>query len=94
MNDSTRDTLDILAKVLLRCWILGFVLLFIFFGMTLLMGETIHKLHGSMFGLSAHEIDVIFYCWMGLLKIVVLTFFFIPWLSIKMVLRSADTSQP
>jgi hypothetical protein len=87
MTDSTRDTLDTLARVLLRCWILGFVLLFISLGAILLMGETIHKLHGSMFGLSAHELDVIFYCWMGLLKIAVLTFFFIPWLSIKMVLK-------
>jgi hypothetical protein len=94
MTDSNRDTLNTLAKVLLRCWILGFVLLFISLGAILLMGETIHNLHGSMFGLSAHELDVIFYCWMGLLKIEVLTFFFIPWLSIKMVLRSAETSQP
>ena len=52
-----------------------------------MMGDTLHDMHGSMFGLSAHELDVIFYCWMGLLKIAVLTFFFIPWLSIKMVLK-------
>jgi len=93
MTASTRDVLDTLAKVLLRCWILGFVLLFISLGAILLMDETIHNLHGSMFGLSAHELDVIFYCWMGLLKIVVLTFFFIPWLSIKMMLRSVESPQ-
>lgn len=93
MTDSTRDTLDTLAKVLLRCWIMGFVFLFISLGVILLMSETIYNLHGSMFGLSAHELDVIFYCWMGLLKIAVLTIFFIPWLSIKMVLRSAETPQ-
>ena len=93
MTDSTRDLLETIATVLLRCWILGFALLFISLGAILLMGETIHNLHGSMFGLSAHELDVIFYCWMGLLKIVVLTIFFIPWLSIKMVFRSAETLQ-
>ncbi len=91
MTASTRDVLDTLAKVLLRCWMLGFVLLFISLGAILLMGETIHNLHGSMFGLSAHELDVIYYCWMGLLKIVVLTCFFIPWLSIKMMLRSVES---
>ena len=88
MTDSTRDTLDTLAKMLLKCWIMGFVLLFISLGAILLIGETIDNLHGSMFGLSARKLDVIFYCWMGLLKIAVLTFFFIPWLSIKMVLKT------
>jgi hypothetical protein len=69
-------------------------MLFISLGAILLMGETIHNLHGSMFGLSAHELDVIFYCWIGLLKIAVLTIFLIPWFSIKLVLRSAKTSRP
>ena len=89
ISDSTRDCLDTLVKVLLRCWIIGFVLLFIWLGAALLMGETIHKLHGPMFGLSKHELDVIFYCGMGLLKLCVLVFFFIPWLAIRLVLRKA-----
>ena len=87
MSDSTRDFFDTLAEVLLRCWIFGFVLLFIWFGAVLLAGEAIHKLHGPMFGLSSHELDVIFYCGMGLLKVFVLVFFFIPWLSIKLLLK-------
>jgi hypothetical protein len=89
MSDSTRDFFDTLAKVLLRCWIFGFVLLFIWLGAVLLMGETIHKLHGPMFGLSNHELDVIFYCWMGSLKLCMLVFFFIPWLAIRLMLRKA-----
>lgn len=87
MADSTRDVFDTLAKVLLRCWLLGFALLFIWLGAVLLMGKTIHDLHGPMFRLSNHELDVIFYCGMGLLKLLVLVFFFIPWLSIRLVLR-------
>ena len=89
MTDSTRDTLDMISKVLLRCWILGFVLLFISLGAILLMSETIHNLHGSLFRLSSHEFDVIFYCWMGLLKLVMMTFFFIPWLATKLVLKKS-----
>ncbi|MCZ6874746.1 MAG: hypothetical protein O7G88_14650 [bacterium] len=89
MSDSTRDFFDTLVKVLLRCWIFGFVLLFIWLSAVLLMGELIHKLHGPVFGLSKHELDVIFYCGMGLLKLCVLVFFFIPWLAIRLVLRKA-----
>lgn len=89
MSDSTRDVFDTFAKVLLRCWIFGFVLLFIWLGAVLLMGGTIHKLHGPMFGITSHELDVIFYCGMAMLKVFVLVFFFIPWLSIRLVLKKA-----
>ena len=91
MTDQTKNVLIAVASVLLRCWIFGFVLLFIWFGAVLLMGGVIYKLHGPMFGLSTHELDVIFYCGMGLLKLCVLTFFFIPWLAIKHVLRQQSS---
>ena len=86
MNDSTQGLFDTLAKVLLRCWIFGFVLLLIWFGFYVLLGDVIHGLHGNMFGLSKNELNVIHYCGMGLLKLLVFVFFLFPWLAIKMVL--------
>lgn len=90
MSDSKQytDFFSTLAKVLLRCWLFGFVLLLIWLGVILLAGDAVHRLHGGMFGLSKHELDLIFYCGMGLLKLLVLVFFFIPWLAIRLVLRS------
>jgi hypothetical protein len=85
MTDSTRDFFDTLAKILFRCWIFGFVLLFVWAGA--FMSHIVHKLHGPMMMLSDHDLDVIHYCGMGFLKLTVLTLFFIPWLSIKLVLR-------
>lgn len=87
MADQTKDMLNTTASILLRCWICGFLLLFIWLGVTQLMPEMIYKLHGPMFGLSNHELGVIFYCGMGLLKLCVLTFFLIPWIAIRHVLR-------
>lgn len=89
MPDSINEILDAIAKVLFRCWILGFALLFIWLAAVLLLGETIHTLHGPMFGLSDHELNVIFYCGMGFLKLNVLTFFFLPWCAIKSVARKS-----
>lgn len=89
MSDSATEVLHTLAKVLLRCWLFGFLLLFIWLGVSLLASEAIHKLHGPMFGLSNHDLDVIFYGGMGLLKLWVLVCFFIPWLAIRLVLRKA-----
>jgi hypothetical protein len=86
MAESTRDFLAAIGKVLLRCWIFGFALMFVSFVIFMLMRSTIDDLHGRMFGVSPHELDLIFYCGMGLFKLCVLVCFFIPWLSIKLVL--------
>ncbi len=92
MQESTRDFLDLLAKILLRSWLFGSVLLVIWFGAALLIGDVIHKLHGPMFGITLHEFDVIFYSALGMLKLFVLVFFFIPWLSIRLVLKKTQGS--
>ena len=89
MSDSTRELLETTKDVLLRCWMFGFVLLVISLGASLLRGNLIHDLHGSMFGLTNHELDLIFYCLMGILKLIVIACFFIPWLSIKLVLKQS-----
>lgn len=90
MQESTRDFFDALAKILMRSWIFGFVLLAIWFGVSLLMREAIHTLHGPMFGITSHELNVIFYSGMGIFKMLVFVFFFIPWLSIRLVLNKAS----
>ena len=87
MSETTREFFDTLAKVLLRCWIIGFALGLFSFVVFMLTGEIIDEIHGRMFGLSPHELDLIIYCGMGLLKLCLLVFFLIPWLAIKLVLR-------
>lgn len=81
------DFFSMLAKVLLRCWIFGFVLLSIWCGVFFLADDLVHQLHSGVFDLTQHELNVIFYCGMGLFKFLVLVFFFIPWLAITLVLR-------
>jgi hypothetical protein len=87
MTDSTHNFFDTLAKILLRCWIFGFVLLFIWLGA--FMSGAVYKLHGPLMGLSNHDLNVIHYCGMAFLKLLVIVFFFMPWLSIRLVLRKA-----
>jgi hypothetical protein len=89
MSDSTREFFESLARVLGRCWVFGFVLLFIWLGAVL--SGVVHRLHGPWMGLSHHELDLIHYCGLAFLKLLVLAFFFIPWLSIKLELRKAKS---
>lgn len=87
MHDSTRDFFNTLSKVLLRCWLFGFVLLLFWFVLYMAASGAIYRLHGGMFGLSQHEMDLMMYCWMGVFKLSLILFFFFPWLAIRMVLR-------
>jgi hypothetical protein len=88
MSDSrTIDLFDMLAKVLLRCAVFGYLLLLLTVGVFILAGGEIYRLNASMFDLSKHEFDLIIYGCIVLIKLVVLVFFFIPWLAIRLVLR-------
>ncbi len=87
MSKETTELLEVVAKILLRCWIFGFLLLLFWFGAVMLAGDFVYAVHGSMFDLTRPQLNVIHYCGMGLTKLVVGLFFFVPWLSIKLVLR-------
>ena len=86
----TDDLLNVTAKVLLRCWILGFILLLFWIGAVALAGDLVYSVHGSMFDLTRSELSVIHYCGMGLTKLVVGMFFFIPWVAIRLVLKKRE----
>ncbi len=86
MSDANVELFEAFTQVLLYCWIFGFLLLLAWFGIFRLTRNFVQRLHGGMFGLTAHELDVIFYCGMGLLKLGVILFFFFPWLAIRIVL--------
>ena len=86
MTDSTRDYFETLARVLLRCWIFGFVLLFVWAGAVLT--GVVYRVHGPLMELSREQLEVIHYCGLGLFKLTVLTLFFMPWLAIRLVLRA------
>ena len=85
MTDSTHEFFDTLAKILLRCWIFGLVLLFVWLGAFL--SGAVYKLHGPLMDLSNHDLNVIHYSGMAFAKLVVILFFFFPWAAIRLVLR-------
>ncbi|MGE0609668.1 MAG: DUF6868 family protein [Pirellulales bacterium] len=86
MSDAHKLSLNLIAKVLLRCWLLGMLLLLVWFGMNFLAGGLIHQLHGKLFGLSPHELDLIIYVAMIAAKLIVLLFFLLPWAAIRLVI--------
>ena len=89
MSTQITEWLEIVAKILLRCWIFGVIVLLFWWGAITLAADLTLGIHGDMFGVTRPQLNVIHYCGMMLTKLVVAVFFFIPWLSIRLVLRNA-----
>ena len=88
-DESSVSFFRTMKRMLLRCWLFGFLLLLVWVGAFAFARDLIHRLHGEMFGLSAHELDLIFYCGIGLTKIIVLALFLMPWAALCMILPKA-----
>ena len=89
MSDSKREWLTVLQGILLRCWLLGLLILFLWLGAILLMNDSLLAAHGTLFGLTTHELQIIHYCGIGLWKLIVIGCFFLPWLSVNLVLKKS-----
>ena len=90
-QNNVSDLLDALAKVLLRCFVLGFLPLLIWFALLVLAGDWTYEIHSKWFSLTRHEFDVIHYCGSGLLKLCVFLLFLFPYIAIRLVLRKRNT---
>ena len=87
MTDSNREQFDTLAKVLLRSFVLGYALLLLWVGTYVLVGGVIYGVHGQMFGLTPHEVEVIHYCGIAFVKCIGLLFFLFPYVAIRWIMR-------
>lgn len=85
--DPIADFFRTLAKVLLRTWFFGFLLLGAWAGLVLFAREPFYKLLDNWWGLTSHEFEVTNYCGIALLKLLLIVFFLLPWLAIRLVLR-------
>lgn len=90
MSKETTELLEAVSKILLRCWIFGVIILLFWWGAITIAGDLTLWIHGEMFGLDRPQLNVIHYCGMMLTKLMVFLFFFIPWMSIRMVLNIAQ----
>ncbi len=71
-------------RTLLRCVILGVIVVTIWFVFFLVADGLIYNVHGRFFGeITKGQFQVIHYCGMGLTKVFVTVFFLIPYVAIR-----------
>ena len=89
MSPSTdlENTLRVLSKILLWCFVLGFLSLLLWFAFYMAAADFIFGVHGGMFDLTRHDFDIMNYYGMTYFKGVVVTLFLIPYISVRLVLK-------
>jgi len=86
-KDEQNNLLDAVAGILLRCFVLSFCLLLLWFVLYLLAADWAYSIHSRWFEIDRHNFDLMNYYGMGILKIAGFLFFLFPFVSIKLILR-------
>ena len=82
--------LDAIARVLLRCFVLGYVLLLVWVGVYLLAGDWLYRLNAALFGVTKQEMNLLHLVGITFVKCCVLLFFLFPYVAIRLVVRKLN----
>ncbi len=77
--------LDVIAGILIRCFLGGLLLLTVWFLCLVFAGDCIYQLHSRWFSIPRQSFDTLHYALMGATKIALILFFMLPWIAIRLV---------
>jgi hypothetical protein len=87
LSEETIATLDAVANVLLRCFVITVgAMLFVWF-VSLILGDVVYSIHAQLIEITRKEFDLFFLYTMTFLKALNILFFGIPFVAIKWYLR-------
>jgi heme/copper-type cytochrome/quinol oxidase subunit 2 len=88
MNMNEQDNLlDQVAGIFLRCFLMCYALLLLWFVLFMLAGNWAYSIQAGWFELSRHDFALVNYFGIAFTKICGIIFFLFPYVSIKLVLR-------
>ena len=93
-KDEQNNLLDTAAGIFLRCFMLAVCLLLFSFVLYLLAADWAYRIHSGWFGITRHDFDLMYYCWMAFTKTVGFLFFLIPFIAIRLILRKKNFTEP
>ncbi len=85
-SKNANELFDTLARILLRCFVLGYAVVLLWFVLYLIAGGMIYGV-ARWFHLEPHDVDLMNYCGIALVKTLVILFFLIPYIAIRLVRR-------
>lgn len=87
MQENNREFFETVARVLIRCFWGGLLLLLIWLIVYLAATDWLYALNARWFSISRQQFDVIHYCGMAAMKIAIIILFLIPYACLRLVLR-------
>jgi hypothetical protein len=87
LPEGTVTTLDTIADILLRCFIITVGAMLFTWAVWLMLGDVVSSIHSQLYEITRKEFDLYFLYTMTLLKALNILFFGIPFVAIKMYLR-------
>ena len=79
------ELLDALAKVLIRSFIGGFIILLFCVFIMLAGDDFVYKIHSQWFDISKQQFDLLWYAGITLFKTFIFVFFLIPYIAIRLI---------
>ena len=87
-NSSTIDeVLEVIAQILIRCTVVGIIVLLIWWGALELAGDLAYSIHAKVAPMSRQQFDIIHYVGMLSTKTAVSLLFFFPYIAIRLVIK-------
>ncbi|MFA6243056.1 MAG: DUF6868 family protein [Candidatus Hydrogenedentales bacterium] len=87
-HSSHQESLETLARVLIRCFLGGAIFLLIWFISCVVARDSIYLLQSRWFGITREHFELVNYCGIAATKILIIVAFLIPYVSLRLVLKN------
>ncbi len=81
------ETLEVISQVLIRCVVIGVLVLLFWWGALALLGDLAYSVHSKIVPMTRGQFDIIQYTGMLATKAVVSLLFFFPYIAIRLVIK-------
>jgi len=88
------EVLEVTAQVLIRCTIMGVIVLLIWWGALEFCGDLVYNVHSRIFPISRQQFDLIHYVGTLMTKAAVSLLFFFPYIAIRLVIKKRKKQLP
>ncbi len=86
-SNTIDETLEVVGQVLIRCVVIGVVVLLIWWGALVLIGDLAYSVHSKIVPMTRAQFDIIQYTGMLATKAAVSLLFFFPYIAIRLVIK-------
>jgi len=86
-TDTVDEAIEVIAHVLVRCTVMGVIVLLIWWGALELFGDLAYSVHAKIAPMSRQQFDIIHYVGILMTKAAVSLLFFFPYIAIRLVIK-------